>query len=69
MARRKKAAKHSEAESEEKLDMSPAGSLRRIADAFRESAIWDPPTAADILDEEADVLDPPKEDEEETPPA
>jgi hypothetical protein len=65
MARRKKAVNHEE--SEEKLDMSPAGSLRRIADSFRASAIWDPPTAADLLDKEADILDPPpEEDEEET---
>jgi hypothetical protein len=69
MARRKKKAAHSEGEeSPEKEDTSRAGSLRRIADAFREAIAWDQPTAADILDEEADLLDPPKEEEEETAP-
>jgi hypothetical protein len=71
MARhKKKSIDHSE-ESEEKLDMSPAGSLRRIADSFRASAIWDPPTAADLLDKEADILDPPPpdDDDDETPTA
>jgi hypothetical protein len=69
MPRRKKSANHGE-EAEEKLDMSTAGSLRRIADSFRASAIWDPPTAADLLDKEADILDPPPEEEEqETPTA
>ena len=65
MPKRKKSANH-EKEAEEKLDMSTAGSLRRIADSFRASAIWDPPTAADLLDKEADILDPPPEEDEDT---
>jgi hypothetical protein len=71
MGRRKKKVAHSvEGESpEEKEDMSTPGTLRRIADAIREAIAWDQPTAADIFDEEADLLDPPKEEEEETPPA
>jgi hypothetical protein len=75
MARRKKKAAHSMGEAEapeEKLDTSYPGSLRRVADAIREAIAWDQPTAADILDEEADLLDPPaeeEEDEETAPPA
>jgi hypothetical protein len=74
MARRKKKAAHSmgEVEAPEEEDMSRAGSFRRLADVFRASAAWDIPTAADALDEEADLLDPPKEeekDEETTSPA
>jgi hypothetical protein len=68
MARRKKkVATEGEAEVEEH-DMSRAGSFRRLADVFRASSAWDIPTAADALDNEADLLDPPPEEEENAPP-
>lgn len=64
MPRRKKSANLGE-ESDEKLDMSRAGSLRRMADTLDASAILDLPTLADMLHKEADILDPPPEDEKE----
>lgn len=70
MARRKKKVVTEGEPEVEEHDMSRAGSFRRLADVFRASSAWDIPTAADALDEEADLLDPPKEDEEaETSPA
>jgi hypothetical protein len=74
MGRRKKKAAHSmgEPEAPEEQDVSRAGSFRRLADVFRASAAWDIPTAADALEAEADLLDPPaeeEEDEETAPPA
>lgn len=55
-----------EPEPEEVQDESRAGSLRRIAQAFRDASVWDNHTIADMFDAEADLLDPPPE-EEETP--
>jgi hypothetical protein len=66
MARRKKAkvAAAEPEETQEPQDESRAGSLRRLAKAFREASVWDNHIIADFFDDEADLLDPPKEEEE-----
>jgi hypothetical protein len=48
----------------EKPDTSRAGSFRRIANAFSETSVWDNHTMATFFNDEADLLDPPKEEEE-----
>jgi hypothetical protein len=52
-------AKPAIAVSEEKpVDKSLAGSLDRIAKAWRKAGVWDGPTAAKALENEADLLEP-----------
>lgn len=45
-------------QTKEKLDKSFPASLRRIAEAWRAAEMWDAPTAAKALDDEAELLDP-----------
>jgi hypothetical protein len=43
---------------EKPLDKSFVGSLDRIARAWRKAGVWDGPTAAKALEDEADLLEP-----------
>jgi hypothetical protein len=66
MSKTKKAshAPAAEAEKPKKHDESRAGTLRRIAKAFREAAVWDNQTIAAMFEAEANLLDPPPKADE-----